>query len=701
MKKPEPIVIEREVCGRTLKIETGKIATQANTVIVTYGETVVLCAVTDTPGREGMDFFPMTVDYRERLYAAGKFPGGFIKRETRPSNGETLTSRAIDRPLRPLFPKEYRDEVNINIITMSYDGVNDPQLLAMFAASAALCISPCPFAGPVGVARIGRVDGKLVANPTIEQMEESDMSLNLSAKGGLVVMVEQEGAEISEEQTVEAIEMAIEVSTVLEEMQTELAAKINPVKVVVEPFVLNEEVYNEVKAFAYDKLEEGVQIPDKKTRYAFLDGLKEELTAEFLTDDVEDKATKKAQVFEAVEKIRKGIIRSLVMDDNKRSDGRAFDEVRGMWTEVGMLPRAHGTGVFTRGQTQCMSVVTLGSAQDRQRVDGLGESSQQRFMLHYNFPHFSVGETGFNRGAGRREIGHGELAERSLKYLLPSEEDFPYTIRVVSDIMESAGSTSMAAVCSASLALCDAGVPLKRPVAGISAGLMTRNGDISEYKILCDIYDEEDFSGDMDFKVAGTTEGITGIQCDMKVHGISMQIVKDALESTRKARLDILKAMDLAITKPREELSDFAPQMSTIQINPSKIGAVIGPGGAMIREIEAETGASLNIDDDGTIVISCNDKDGMQLAISKVKGITAEIEDGAVYDGKVTSIKNFGMFVEVLPGQEGLVHISEVAHHRVEDLEKIYKGGDRVLVNCIGIDAQKRARLSAMVILPE
>jgi polyribonucleotide nucleotidyltransferase len=364
-----------------------------------------------------------------------------------------------------------------------------------------------------------------------------------------------------------------------------------------------------------------------------------------------------------------------------------------------MLPRVHGTGIFTRGQTQCMSVVTLGSGQDRQRVDGLGESVSERFMLHYNFPHFSVGETGFNRGAGRREVGHGELAERSIRYLLPSEEEFPYTIRVVSDIMESAGSTSMAAVCSASLALCDAGVPLKRPVAGISAGLMTRDGNIEEYVILTDIYDEEDFCGDMDFKVAGTTEGITGIQCDMKVHGISIQIVKDALEATRTARLSILDSMSESMSKPREELSDFAPQLETIHINPSKIGAVIGPGGSMIREIEEASGAGLDISDDGTIVISCSTKEGMKIAISKVKGITAEIEDGETYEGTVTSVKNFGMFVEVLPKQEGLVHVSEISHDRIDDLEKLYKRGDEVKVKCIGIDNQKRARLSMKVLM--
>jgi len=700
MKKPEPIIVEREVCGRTLKIETGKIATQADTVLVSYGETVVLCAVTDSPSK-GADFFPMTVDYRERMYAAGKIPGGFIKRETRPSTAETLTSRAIDRPLRPLFPKEYRDEVNINIMVLSYDKVNDPQLLAMFAASAALGISQCPFGGPVGVARVGRVDGELVVNPTFEQMEKSDMELNVSAKEGLVVMVESEGAEISEEQTVEAIEKAIEVSTVLEEMQKELTSKVGKEKVKVTPFELDQDIYKEVKAFAYDKLEEGVQIVHKSERYAFLDELNAEITEKFLSGEDGGCEERKSQVFQSVEKVRKGIIRSLVMDQNKRSDGRAFDEVRGLWSEVGMLPRAHGTGVFTRGQTQCMSVVTLGSASDRQRVDGLGASQQERFMLHYNFPHFSVGECGFNRGAGRREVGHGELAERSLRYLLPTEEEFPYTIRVVADIMESAGSTSMAAVCSASLALCDAGVPLKKPVAGISAGLMTRDGDISEYKILTDIYDEEDFSGDMDFKVAGTVDGITGIQCDMKVHGISMNIVKEALEATRKARLVILDSMQEAIDQPRGELSDFAPQMTTISINPSKIGAVIGPGGSMIREIEAESGANLDISDDGTIVISCGDKDGLKIAVSKVKGITAEIEDGVAYDGKVTSIKNFGMFVEVLPGQEGLVHISEVAWDHVEDLEKLYKRGDEVRVKCIGIDAQRRARLSVKVLLPK
>lgn len=701
MPEPKPIVIERTIAGRPLRIETGYIATQAHSVLVTYGETSVLCAVTSSKAREGVDFFPLTVDYRVRMFAAGKIPGGFFKREARPSTAETLTSRAIDRPIRPMFPKEYRDEVNVNIMTVAFDEENDPEPLAMFAASAALCISPCPFYGPVGVARVARVDGELVVNPTHQQLDKADMELNVSCTDDRVVMLEAEGAEISEEQMMEAVRMGHDLCRELNAMQNELREKAGVPKIEVEPFVLDQDVYNKVKDYASKDLETGVQMVEKLERRAYMDELLQRTRDHVITENADDPAALKKHVDEAFGKVRKTIMRGLVLDQGKRTDGRPFDVVRDIWTKTSYLPRVHGSAIFTRGQTQLLSVVTLGSSADRQRIEGLRDTYQERFLLHYNFPHFSVGETGFNRGAGRREIGHGELAERSIRYLLPSEEEFPYTIRIVADCMESAGSTSMATVCSSSLALFDAGVPLKRPVAGISVGLIAREGDVNDYRLLTDIYDEEDFTGDMDFKVAGTTEGITGIQCDMKVLGISHEIIEGALEAAKKARLDILEIMAKDLSEPRKELSDYAPQMSNININPAKIGAVIGPGGSIIRELEADTRCKLDINDDGVITVSGPNGECLKKAIARIREITAEIEDGGEYDAKVVSVKDFGIFVECLPGQEGLVHVEELDWDFEGETEDRYKRGDKVRVKCIGIDAQKRARLSIRALQPK
>jgi polyribonucleotide nucleotidyltransferase len=538
------------------------------------------------------------------------------------------------------------------------------------------------------------VNGKLVVNPTCQQMSQSDMELNVSCTDERVVMIEAEGAEIEEGEMLEAIKMAHDICRELNDLQRELREKCGKEKIEVETFQLNDEFYSKVKDFIAPELEKAVQIVDKAERNTVLSELKRQVLEQFVDEKAEDASDQKKQVSASFDKVRKTIMRSLVMDQGKRTDGRAFDQVRDLWAQTAYLPRVHGNAIFTRGQTQCLSVVTLGSASDRQKIEGLSETREEHFLFHYNFPHFSVGETGFNRAPGRREIGHGELAERSLRYLLPKEEDFPYTIRVVADILESAGSTSMAAVCSASLALFDAGVTMRAPVAGISIGLMTRDGDINDYRILTDIYDEEDFTGDMDFKVAGTDKGITGIQCDMKVLGISHQIIEETLEAARKARLKILEVMNAEISKPREKLSEFAPQMETVKINPMKIGAVIGSGGAVIREIEADTQCKLDIQDDGTITVAGPGGDALQKAIAIIKKLTAEIEEGGIYDARVTGVKNFGLFVECLPKQEGLVHIGELGWDFNGDIEASYKRGDKVRVKCIGIDDQKRVKLS-------
>jgi polyribonucleotide nucleotidyltransferase len=693
--------VERQIGGRLLSIETGKVAKQADgAVIVQYGDTMVLvAAVTAAPRSEEIDFFPLSVEYREKHSAAGKFPGGFIKREGRPSTKEILTARMIDRPIRPLFPEGYFQEVQVIADVLSADNVNDPDILAMIGASAALTISKIPFMGPTGACRLGRVNGEFVVNPTYEQLETGDLNLLLGGRKEALNMIEVSAKELPEQVIADAIATAQKTIVQVCEMIEELKEKAGVEKEV--PLVeIDKELYSQIRSQAADKLYESKQIPVKQERKAAVEEIFEQLSTEYCeaVNGAEPKCTK-AMLKRIFDKIEGQVVRKLLLE-GKRLDGRDYNSVRPISCEVGILPRTHGSALFSRGETQAIVSVTLGTIRDAQIIDGLLEEYAQSFTLHYNFPPFSVGEIRPVRGPGRREIGHGALAERALGSVRPPEEKFAYTVRLVSDITESNGSSSMASVCGGTLALMDAGVPINNPVAGISIGMVSDAK--GRYELLTDIIGEEDHFGDMDFKVAGTVNGITAIQLDIKAEGLANNIMVEALERAKTARLDILKIMTGVISEPRPELSKYAPKLLSIEIDPEFIGKIIGPGGKMIKSIQEQTDTTIEIEEDGTIFISCVGGDGHLKAKDIIESMTKPPVVGRIYENsKVVSVKDFGAFVEITPGVEGLCHISELSNGYVKNVDEVCKVGDLIPVKLLLIDDQGRFKLSRKAALAE
>ncbi|MGC8623935.1 MAG: polyribonucleotide nucleotidyltransferase [Phycisphaerae bacterium] len=682
--------VETEINGRKLSMETGFLAKQADgAVLVRFGDTVVLTTVVSSDPRPGVDFFPLTVDYREKTSAAGKFPGGFIKREGRPSTKETLTARMIDRPLRPLFPLGFFDEVLIQSIVLSADGQNDPDVLAMIGASAALAISSIPFEGPIGAVRVGRINGQLVLMPTQAEMDTSDLDLLLTGTAQSLNMIEVGAREQSESSILEAITFGHNFIRQLVVMQQELTTKVGKPKVCV-LHAPAEKLVTQIAAYA-DRLRQARQIPGKQDRNQAVELLKKEITEKLTALDAAGKpANDPAHVAMAISQVEEKVVRDLILS-GVRPDGRDYTTIRPITGQVGVLPRTHGSAVFCRGETQALVTTTLGTGDDEQIVDGLGEEYSKKFMLHYNFPPFATGEVKRIMGPGRREIGHGALAERSLEPVLPAPEQFPYVVRVVSDILESNGSSSMASVCGGTLALLDAGVPLIRPVAGISIGLVSEG---TREVLITDILGEEDHFGDMDFKVSGTTQGITGIQLDLKIHGLRIDQIAATLEQARIARLQILDKMHAIIPTHRAEISPFAPRLLTIHINPEKIGKVIGPGGKTIKKIVETTGAKIDIEDDGTVFISALGMQAAERAREEVERLTEDVKVGRIYTGKVSSIKDFGAFIEVIPGVDGLCHISELSDKYVKNALDEVKMGQEIRVKVIAIDDQGRIKLS-------
>ena len=686
-------------------IETGKLAKQADgSVTIQQGETIVLvAAVAATKAKEGQDFFPLTVDYREKAAAAGKFPGGYFKREGRPTEKEILTSRIIDRPIRPLFPKGWYNEVQVQSIPLSADGENDPDMLALVGASAALMVSDIPWAGPLGACRVGRVGGQFIANPTHVQMAESDLDLVYVGNENDLVMYEGSAKEITEADFNAALKFAHEAIQPLIQAQKDLAAKVGKKKRDIKLMIVPDEILNEAKSLAGDRIVSALLNPSKMAREAAVSAIKDEVGKDLVQKFGEEKVTDFV-INDAFYYIQKEAVRGLLMKEDKRLDGRDLETVRPIHSEVGLLPRAHGSSLFSRGETQAVVLATLGTGEDAQEFDSYtGGETEKKFILHYNFPNYSVGETGRISGPGRREIGHGALAERSLEPMLPLDT-YPYAVRVTSEIMESNGSTSMATVCGGSLALMDAGVPMIRPVAGISIGLCTTYGSdkkISQYKLLTDIIGWEDAFCDMDCKLAGTEKGITGFQLDLKLPGIPHQLMTEAVEKARVARMHILAEMAKTISTPRTDISKYAPRIETIKINPEKIGALIGPGGKNIKKLVEESGCEINIEDDGTVNIFSVSPEGMKIARDAIVGMTAEAEIGKIYRGKVVTIKDFGAFVEFLPGKDGLVHISELANFRVKQTEDIVKLGDEIWVKCLGVDEKGRVKLSRKAAMAE
>ncbi|MHB0997784.1 MAG: polyribonucleotide nucleotidyltransferase [Armatimonadota bacterium] len=681
--------VELDLNGRTLRIETGRVAKQADgAVLVTMGDTVVLATATMSKQiREGIDFFPLVCDYEERKYAVGKIPGGFVKRGGRPSERAILVSRLIDRPLRPLFPYGMRNEVQVIAIPMSVELEIPPDMLALIAASAALSISRIPFHGPMGAVRVARVDGEFIAYPSWEQMDAADMKVVVAGTRDRITTVDAEADQVDESVILDAIAFGHEYIRKIIDLQDQLVAKAGQPKAEVEIHTINEEILAEVRTRASEEISNAIQQPDKAQREEGINILKQEIVDRMAPDFPDQES----ELGEAVEKVVKEEIRKLILEKGIRPDGRKPDEIRKISSEVGLLPRVHGSGLFTRGQTQVMSVVTLGSLEDAQIVDTLEEDGIKRYMHFYNFPPFSVGEARPLRGPGRREVGHGALAEKALAPVIPSKEEFPYALLVTSDVLESNGSTSMASTCGSTLALMDAGVKIKAPVSGAAMGLMT---DGEKYVVLSDIQGMEDFSGDMDFKVAGTAEGVTAIQMDCKIEGISQEVLKDALAHAKPARMYIMEKMLEAISEPKAEMSPYAPRVLTIEIHPDKIGEVIGPGGKVIKRIEAETGASLSIEQDGRVFITATDKTGGERALQMVSDITREIRVGETYLGKVVKIAPFGAFVEILPGRDGLVHISQLAPHRVERVEDVVSLGDEFVVKVTEITPQGKVNLT-------
>ena len=678
-----------ELSGRLLTIEVGKVAEQADgAVVVRYGDTVVLvtaCA-SDKP-KEGIDFFPLSVDYEERLYAVGKIPGGFIKREGKPTEKAILNARLIDRPIRPLFPKGYRNDVQVIATVLSVDQDNLPEIVAMIGSSAALSISSIPFMGPTGSVLVGLVDGELVLNPTAEQRDKSDLHLVVSGTKDAVMMVEAGCNEVTEEIMLEAIMFGHEHIKKIVEFIEDIVSKIGKEKKEVVLATIDEELEKEVRDYAEHKILDAIRTVDKQQRQDNIEKVNEEALLFFSEKYEENLKDVEAVLYE----ITKEQVRDLIINHKIRPDDRKLDEIRPISVEVGLLPRVHGSGLFTRGQTQVLTVATLGALRDVQVLDGLGEEESKRYMHHYNFPPFSVGETRFLRGPGRREIGHGALAERALEPVIPSIEEFPYTIRLVSEVLSSNGSTSQASVCGSTLALLDAGVPIKKPVAGIAMGLIKEENEVV---ILSDIQGLEDFLGDMDFKVAGTKDGITAIQMDIKIDGIDKDILKRALQQAKEGRLFILEKMNSVISTPRAELSPYAPKILITKVDPDKIRDIIGPGGKIINKIIAETNVKIDIEDDGKVYISSPDIKNAKKALKIIEGLTKDVEEGELYIGKVNRITNFGAFVEILPGKEGLVHISKLDKKRVEKVEDVVSIGDEILVKVTDIDKQGRINLS-------
>lgn len=700
-----PHKVTATIGGKQIHIETGKIAKQADgAVTVQLGETIIIvAAVAATKAKPGQDFFPLTVDYREKAAAAGKFPGGYFKREGRPTEKEILTSRLTDRPIRPLFPKGWYNEVQVQSVLLSADGENDPDILAIIGASASLMVSDIPWDGPLGACRVGRVNGEFIANPTHAEQAESDLDLVYVGNArGEVVMYEGSAKEITEADFCAALKFGQEACVPVIEAQKELAAKGGKKKRDITVTIVPEEILNEAKSLAGDKIVTALLTVGKLAREgavkAVTDEVSKKLVEKFGAEKVTEFVLKDAFYY-----IQKEAVRRLVMQDEKRLDGRPLDAVRPITGEIGILPRAHGSAIFQRGETQAITLVTLGTGEDVQEFDAYtGGETTKKLMLHYNFPNFSVGETGRISGPGRREIGHGALAERSIEPMLPLDT-YPYAVRVTSEIMESNGSTSMASVCGGTLALLDAGVPMTRPVGGISVGICTEYGgdSISKYKILTDIIGWEDAFCDMDCKIAGTDKGITGFQLDLKLRGLPHEIMVESIERARVARMFVLGEMAKVISEPRKEMSKYAPRIVTIKINPEKIGALIGPGGKNIKRIVDESGCEINIEDDGTVNVYSTSPEGMEIARREIEGMTAEAEPGKIYRGKVVTLKEFGAFVEFLPGRDGLVHISELANFRVKQTEDIVKIGDEIWVKCLGVDEKGRVRLSRKAAMEE
>ena len=681
--------VELQIKSNPLVLETGRFARQADgSVVATYGDTVILAtAVAKKEAREGIDFFPLTIDYQEKAYAAGKIPGGFFKREGRLGIKETLVSRLIDRPIRPLFPDGFYSETQGIVTVLSFGDENISDLLGIIGVSTALSISNIPFNGPVGAVRIGIIGNILVVNPDLKEIEECEFTLIAAGTEEAILMVEGGGIEISEELLLEALNLAHKEIMPIIELQKKLVSMIGKDKRPVTPPKTDEELLKRVSDLSIDRIKESIVISDKLSRQDSLDQILKDVITE-LNSEEEDISRDIASGFNRIEK---NLVRNMILETGLRTDGRKSDEIREINSHVGILPRTHGSALFVRGETQALVVVTLGTADDEQRIDALEGDSRKAFMLHYNFPPFSVGEVKFLRGAGRREIGHGMLAERSLEKMLPLKTDFPYTIRIVSDILESNGSSSMATVCGGTLALMDAGVPIKAPVAGIAMGLI-KDGD--KYVVLTDILGLEDHLGDMDFKVTGTETGITAFQMDVKISGISMEILGKALEQARTGRLFILDKMNNVLEKPREDLSKHAPRIFTIQIKTDKIRDVIGPGGKVIRGIVEETGVKINVDDSGSISIASADEESAQKAIKIIEGIVEEARVGQVYKGTVKKIMDFGAFVEILPGTEGLLHISQISDKRIAKVTDELKEGEETFVKVLEIDRAGKIRLS-------
>ncbi len=671
-----------------LLLETGKVAKQANgSVVVQYGGTVILVtACMAKEPREGRDFFPLTVEYQEKTYAAGRIPGGFFKREGRPSESEILTARLIDRPIRPLFPKGLFNDVQIVAIVLSSDGENDPDIFAVIGASAALSISDIPFNGPLACCRVAYIDKQYVLNPTYAELEKAELEVVLAANSNGVMMLESKAQEVSEEVYIEAVRFANESIQSILRLQDDFKKKFGKPKAEVPYKKIPPELLKQVETLAADKLKDIYKLANKDEREDQISLLSKELEEKLVSEECVASDIKMALV--EVEEVQ---VKTKILEENVRIDGRGFKEIRPITCEVAVLPRTHGSALFTRGQTQSLAVITLGTGEDEQLIEALEGKKYKSFMLHYSFPPFSVGETAPMRGPGRREIGHGALAEKSLLAVMPTKEKFPYTIRVVSEILESNGSSSMATVCAATLSLMDAGVPIKDAVSGIALGLIK---DGKKAVILSDIAGLEDHFGDMDFKVAGTKQGITAVQLDLKIDGISIDLLEKCLAQSKEGRLFILDKMNEALNKPRAELSAYAPRIEVIKINPEKIGGVIGPGGKTIKKIIASTGASIDIQDDGTVLVGSNDALKSQEAIRMIRAITDDVEVNRVYFGKVKRIMAFGAFVEIAPGKEGLVHVSELADTFVKDVESVVKIGDEIKVKVIGIDELGRINLS-------
>ncbi len=682
-----------ELAGRTLTIETGKLAQLANgSALVRYGDTVIMSSATaSTKPRDGIDFFPLSVDYEERLYAVGKIPGGFIKREGKPSERAVLTSRVIDRPIRPLFPKDLRNDVAVVNTVMSVEQDNSPEIAAMIGASVAISISDIPFNGPIGGVVLGLIDNEVIINPTEEQRAKSKMYVTLAGTKEKITMIEAGADIVSDEVMFEAIKKGHDEIKKICDFINSIVAEIGKPKFSYESAEVPQELFAAVKAFGYETMRQAVLATDKQDRDEKVSKLTEDTQAA-LAEQFPDMQSK---INEAIYKLEKKVVREYILKEGKRVDGRRLDEIRQLSAEVGILPRTHGSGLFQRGQTQVLTTVTLGAMGDVQMLDGIDTEETKRYMHHYNFPGYSVGEAKTSRGPGRREIGHGALAERSLVPVIPSENEFPYAFRLVSEVLMSNGSTSQGSVCGSTLALMDAGVPIKAPVAGISAGLVIDEEDPDNFITFMDIQGIEDFFGDMDFKVAGTTEGITAIQMDIKVDGLTYEIIRQAFELTRKGRIQIINDVMLkAIPAPRKELSYYAPKIITTNIDPDKIRDVIGPGGKMINKIIAETGVKIDIEEDGRVYILTPDAEAAQKALKIIHGIAKEIEPGEIFMGKVARITTFGAFVEILPGKEGLVHISKLDKKRVEKVEDVVSIGDEILVKVTEIDKQGRINLS-------